>query len=127
MTDEYIISNFLLINEPDYFEKNILDKLINILISLKEPYLMYAIPQLIEVLKDLNWPGSIDSLEFLSILPIEKYIVDLENSMASAIKDNDEDWLFGIFYLIEKVNIKKDHFKRKDIYIQASKIYKKNM
>lgn len=37
MTDNYVISNFLLINEPNYFEKNILGNLINILIRLPNP------------------------------------------------------------------------------------------
>ncbi|MGX4599034.1 hypothetical protein [Faecalimicrobium sp. JNUCC 81] len=125
MTNKYIISNFLLINEPNYFEKNILDNLINILIKLPNPQLMYAIPQLVEVLQDLNWPGSMDSVEFLSSLPIEKYIKSLEYSLEKAIKEKDEDWLFGIFYLIDKVPIKDNHFKRKDIYIQARSMYKK--
>lgn len=125
MTDKYIISNFLLINEPDYFEKNILGSLINILIKLPSPQLIHAIPQLIEVLQDLNWPGSMDSVEFLSSLPIEKYIKNLEHLLEKALKEKDEDWLFGIFYLIDKANIKENHFKRKDLYIQAKNMYKK--
>ncbi|MBO3444344.1 DUF5071 domain-containing protein [Clostridium sp. CCUG 7971] len=125
MTNKYIISNFLLINEPNYFEKNILDNLINILIKLPNPQLIYAIPQLVEVLQDLNWPGSMDSVEFLSSLPIKKYIKSLEYSLEKAIKEKDEDWLFGIFYLIDKVPIKENYFKRKDIYIQARSMYKK--
>lgn len=118
MTDNYVISNFLLINEPNYFEKNILGNLINILIKLPNP-------QLIEVLQDLNWPGSMDSVEFLSSLPIEKYIENLEYSLEKTIKEKDEDWLFGIFYLIDKAHIKDNHFKRKDIYTQARNMYKK--
>lgn len=121
--DKKILENILLINEPEYFNKGITEKLINKLIRLEDQYLKYVIPQLIEMLKDLNWPGSMISLEFLSKLPSDKYISHLEDCMKLAIDDNDYDWIYGIFYLIENANIEKKDFNNKYIYKKSKEIY----
>lgn len=111
--DKKILENILLINAPEYFNKDMTEKLINKLIKLEDKYLKYVIPQLIEMLKDLNWPGSMTSLEFLSKLPSDKYISYLEDCMKLAIDDNDYDWIYGIFYFIENAQIQEKDFNIK--------------
>lgn len=121
--DKKILENILLINAPEYFNKDMTEKLINKLIRLEDQYLKYVIPQLIEMLKDLNWPGSMTSLEFLSKLPSDKYISHLEDCMKLAIDDNDYDWIYGIFYLIENAQIQEKDFNNNYIYKKSKEIY----
>ena len=63
------------------------------------------------------------SLEFLSKLPSDKYISHLEDCMKLAIDDNDYDWIYGIFYLIENAQIQEKDFNNKYIYKKSKEIY----
>lgn len=66
------------------------------------PKIQIIIPELIEWLKDLNWPGAIIILDTLK--NIEKNEIEgfIEEALIKAEKENDELWKIGIEELIKK-------------------------
>jgi hypothetical protein len=64
-----------------------------------------AVPQMLLLLMDLNWPGALPAVEIMKKLDAESlkpYIVEI---LKRADKENDTIWIAWIKYLIEQINL----------------------
>lgn len=68
------------------------------------------IPQLIWLLKDVNWPGALDAIDILKELDRKLVIPLIEENTLIAHAEKDEMWLFGLKMFVEAAGYKKDDF-----------------
>lgn len=115
--DEYILKNLLLLDYNEYFDKTNLSLFVDTLIYSSHENPKIILPQLFMLLYDINWPGSINAVNFVKTLDVNIYIDELNDALKVALSSNDEDFLFGINYLVDKVY---------NLYIKNNKIYIKN-
>ena len=67
-------------------------------------------------LKDINWPGSIDSIHVLSNIPKAYLMPCLEKYILEACREEDSMWLGGLKLLVEKALISSDDFSDISVY-----------
>ncbi len=77
---------------------------------------------LLEWLKDLNWPGAIEIKELLCTIPQEKLIIYIEDAILKAVQANDSIWLYWIKDLIETCQIMEKDFIDKNKYYVIKKL-----
>lgn len=102
---DYIIENLLLFDYPEYFDKRYLELFVENLIfcANNDKIVEKILPQLFELLQDVNWPGSMKAINFIKDVNPDIYVDELNKTLKKAIEIEDEDWIFGINYLIDKV------------------------
>lgn len=72
-----------------------------------------AIPKLIELFQDFNWPGAQEALNSLLKLEISTLIPYIEDALYKACEEKDYIWIYGIKKLIICKDIKYEDFNRK--------------
>ncbi|HCC07515.1 MAG TPA: hypothetical protein DEP72_05085 [Clostridiales bacterium] len=75
-----------------------------------------AIPSLLELLQDLNWPGTLMGVEILTSMDIKVTIPFIEEAIQKAYNEEDYMWLGGINEIIKLANIKEEDFNNKAIF-----------
>lgn len=74
------------------------------------------IPDLIWLLLDINWPGSVEAVELLSKVDKETHIPHLEKVLHEADADNDCMWIGGIKRVVDEGRFTVDDFADKSAY-----------
>ena len=69
------------------------------------PKISKAIPSLLMLFQDTNWPGSSEAMDLLCTLSPEAYISDLNNTIKEALDTDDECWVYGIEKFIYRAKI----------------------
>lgn len=69
-----------------------------------------AIPALLFLLQDLNWPGSAEAMEILLSIQKEALIPYIQNSIKEAYSDNDFMWLGGLKILVNRLGLTQTDF-----------------
>jgi len=77
---------------------------IRIIEKLDESYQIKAVPQMLLLLMDLNWPGAMPALEIMKKLDIENIKPYIAEALRRADKENDTIWIAWIKKLIEEKN-----------------------
>jgi len=75
-----------------------------------------ALPSLILLLQDLNWPGAVEGIEVLRQADKRAVIPLLEVAIEEGYSSCDYIWLAGIKTFLEFTLISKDDFSRKETY-----------
>lgn len=70
-----------------------------------------ALPSLIALLQDLNWPGALHAVDLLKNVEEKVLIPLIEDAIKEANESSDEMWLWGIKFLLERTEIRKEKFK----------------
>lgn len=96
-----VIENFLLFHEMGLDKEN-LESMVDFLIGLEPKLLSYSVKQLLQLLQDLNWPGSLKAFQFLKDSEKSLYMAQLESCIAEATATNDSDWLYNLNSLIKE-------------------------
>ncbi len=87
-----------------------------ILITRGYPKVKDILPEMFIWLQDMNWPGSDEIVEFLSNLPREIMIENLEIVTKKAKTENDIGWLYWLREFMEKNKLNIDDFNDKEVY-----------
>lgn len=74
-----------------------------------------AIPRLIWLLQDLNWPGAQMAFEILEKIDKTAIIPYIESALIEANSEEDYEWIAGIKELITSKNISKVDFMQKQV------------
>lgn len=69
------------------------------------PKVLNIIPQLLEWLQDLNWPGAIIILSVLQDIEKSVLLPEIEKVIIKIVEDEDELWLCGIKELTKKLEL----------------------
>jgi len=75
-----------------------------------------AIPSLLELFQDLNWPGVEKAFTILSQVDKCDLIPLIEDAIMKAYVEKDYIWLAGIKEFLRSSGINENHFYKKDIY-----------
>jgi len=89
---------------------------VNVVEALGYPKNKKAMPSLIFLLQDTNWPGASQGMSILSKIDRSELIALLEVAIKDAYKGNDFDWLAGIKLLLESYEIPKSDFVNHDMF-----------
>lgn len=77
-----------------------------------------ALPYLMEMFQDVNWPGVLTIVDLLKEIDIKILMPFINNAISKTIETNDAGWAFGLVFLIKRLNIKEE-------YLEKDKKYKK--
>lgn len=80
------------------------------------PRIKEHVPNLLEWLKDVNWPGANIVMELLESVEKDFLISCIEDTLIKAKEKDDEMWLGGLKILLKKCAITKSDFVHRDLY-----------
>ena len=89
---------------------------IKILSMAKYPKNQKALPSLLLLFQDLNWPGAIEGMHVLIKADKNILIPMIETAIESAFNSEDYMWLAGLKYFVEFAQITKDDFNEHNIH-----------
>lgn len=75
-----------------------------------------AIPKIIWLLKDVNWPGAWEGIDVLKEMDIGTIILHIENALIMAEEEKDYMWIAGIQILVEQLQLSSDNFSRIEVF-----------
>ncbi|WP_025025463.1 hypothetical protein [Caldalkalibacillus mannanilyticus] len=76
-----------------------------------------ALPKMIFLLQDINWPGALQAVDILKKIDPIYWIHYVEQ----AILESDPQWMYGIHYLLEKANVTED-MMNKGVYLKMKQV-----
>lgn len=95
------------------FNKNLKETWENIVLVIEKigvPKNEFFIPELLWLLQDVNWPGSMQAIDVLLKQNKDIVIPKLEQTIKEAYQQEDNMWLGGLKLLVEKGNYNKLNF-----------------
>ncbi len=75
-----------------------------------------AIPSLLWLLMDMNWPGAEAAMDLLSSLKKQTIILEVEKAIIEAYEKEDYMWLYGLKILVDKVKLQQSDFSNEKTY-----------
>lgn len=97
-------------------DKNLWANAAVVLKKIGYPRIKHIVPELIEWLQDMNWPGTNTIIELLGTVDTKVLIPHVAEALIKAREDDDDMWLGGIKMLLTQSKIKRDDFIQKDLY-----------
>ncbi|MCL2571925.1 MAG: hypothetical protein FWE11_05935 [Defluviitaleaceae bacterium] len=110
------------VNEDDYDllillgNKNSWLNIVKIIEAMGYPKNKKALPSLILLLQDLNWPGANEGIGILKNIEHEVLVPMLEAAIESAAMSCDYMWLAGIKQFLRLAHITKQKFINQDLF-----------
>ena len=89
---------------------------VQIINSLGYPQNKEALPYLMELLLDPNWPGSQDAMSVLSKVEKSCLLPLIEKAIHDAYSSQDDLWLLGIQMLVDITKISRKDFANQDLF-----------
>lgn len=87
------------------------------------PYNIAAFPKMVELFQDMNWPGANEAVDYFKKLEKEVVVLFIEAGCKQAIKENDEQWLWFLYTVCERLQIERLHFLDGTGYDTMEEIY----
>lgn len=97
-------------------KKNCWNNAVKVIDNMGYPRNKLALPRLIWLMQDMNWPGVPMAIEILKGIDKKVIIPSIEGALSKAAEDKDYMWMGGIHRLINELNISEDDFNQKEIY-----------
>jgi hypothetical protein len=107
------------------YGKECWENAVSILQKMGYPRIKKAIPKLVWLLQDINWPGAREALEILKSIDKEIIVPYIEDGCVIAFNDKDEQWLEFIKFACDELGISRDDFTNKETYTQMIKLGQK--
>lgn len=89
---------------------------VDVIKNIGYPRNIVAIPRLIWLLQDFNWPGVKTAMEMLEGIDTGIIIPHIEEALKKAANNGDFMWIGGIKRLVERLKIVKGDFSEKEVY-----------
>ena len=102
--------------------KDIWENAVQVIANYGFPKNKELLPDLLQLLQDINWPGARHSIIVLSAIPKKFLIPPLEYALQEAYDSDDSMWISGLAQLLNAMNIKQEDFTK----ITLSKILEKS-
>lgn len=80
-----------------------------------------AIPSLLFLLQDINWPGANKAIEILSSIDRGVILSVLEKTIQRAYNDDDAMWLAGLKLLVNRMGLNSSSFEDINTYSMLQK------
>lgn len=96
--------------------KSCWENAVKILYDIGYPRNRYAIPRLIWLMQDINWPGVSLSIDLLKVIDKRVTLPHIESALIKAAADKDYMWIGGIQRLLNELNISEEDFSRKEVF-----------
>lgn len=87
------------------------------------PYNIAAFPKMVELFQDMNWPGANEAVDYFKKLEKAVVLPFIEAGCKQAIKENDDQWLWFLYKVCERLQIKRVHFFDGTLFDTMEKIY----
>lgn len=82
-----------------------------------------AFPRLVELFQDINWPGSEEAVQYFEALEKAVVIPYIEAGAKQAIDKHDDQWLWFLFGVCERLMIEREDFRDCSIFDVMKRIY----
>jgi hypothetical protein len=96
------------------YGKECYENAVSILQKMGYPRIKKALPRLVWLLNDINWPGALKAIEIFKSIDKEIIVPYIEDGCVTAIKENDPTWLEFIKYACDDIGISKEDFTNQD-------------
>ena len=97
-------------------KKSTWDKGVQIIEKIGYPNNRKAIPLLIKMLQDINWPGACRAIEILASISKHILLPFIEEYLQKAYQEEDYMWIGGLKRLVETAKIQKEDFSDEAIF-----------
>lgn len=97
-------------------KKECWENAILVLKSIGYPRNMQAIPQLIGLMQDMNWPGVPIAIDTMKMIDNSILLPYIEHALEEAYKEEDYMWIGGIKRILKDLQIDKEDFINKDTF-----------
>ena len=82
------------------------------------------IPDLLQMMQDINWPGARMAVDILCAMDLDVLQPQLERTITTAFNDNDDMWLMGLDILVEEwAEVHGTRFPLADIFYEQLKTW----
>jgi hypothetical protein len=60
----------------------------------------YAIPEMLGLLQDINWPGSVEARDLLASVDVAEYRNEINSAISEAVDNNDYEWIDCLVWFV---------------------------
>ncbi|URZ15657.1 DUF5071 domain-containing protein [Clostridium felsineum] len=97
-------------------DKSYWGEAVKVISEIGSPRNYIAIPELISLLQDLNWPGADEALKIMESMDKKIFIPYIEKALKEAENENDDEWIAGIKYFVIMKALNEDDFSNNEVY-----------
>ena len=123
---DYLIDNaplnelgqlFSLSNKPHW------QNCMKVVTAIGYPYNIAAFPKMVELFQDINWPGANEAVDYFKTLDKQFVVPYIEAGGKQAMKERDDQWLWFLYTVCERLGIERTDFNDGAIYDEMARIY----
>lgn len=109
------------VNDWDYkdciicSQKDVWENLVKVISKRKKEEVKSLLPDLLYMLKDLNWPGALNAMNIIKTFSQEEILPDIEQSLKTADSENDGIWIANLKNLVDYFVLTPDLFSSIDL------------
>ena len=94
-----------------------------VVVAIGYPYNIAAFPKMVELFQDINWPGANEAVDYFKTLDKQFVVPFIEAGGKQAIKENDDQWLWFLYTVCERLQIEREHFLAGTMFEIMEEIY----
>lgn len=98
------------------FKKSTWSNAVTVIQNIGFPKNRYAIPGLIGLLQDVNWPGAWEGINVLSAMDTNSVIPHIEKALIAAADEKDYMWMGGIKRLVDRLELEAADFNDPGVF-----------
>lgn len=87
------------------------------------PYNIAAFPKMVELFQDMNWPGANEAVDYFKSIEKQTVVPFIEAGGKQAIKERDEQWLWFLYTVCERLQIERVNFFDGTVFDMMEEIY----
>ena len=123
---DYLIDNaplnelgqlFSLSNKPHW------QNCMKVVTAIGYPYNIAPFPKMVELFQDINWPGANEAVDYFRTLDKQFVVPYIEAGGKQAMKERDDQWLWFLYTVCERLGIERTDFNDGAIYDEMARIY----
>lgn len=86
-----------------------------------------AFPRMVELFQDINWPGAEEAVQYFQSLEKTIIVPFLEAGGKQAIAERDEQWLWFLYAVCERLFIDRVDFYDKSVFDVMKEMYERDV
>lgn len=109
------------------FDKACLQNGVKVVEAIGYPANKAALPSLVELFQDINWPGALEVIDYFKTLEKSIVIPYIEAGGQQAMDDQDDQWLWFLYDVCDRLNIERHDFQNASIFDEMKRIYERDV
>lgn len=97
-----------------------------VVVAIGYPYNIAAFPKMVELFQDINWPGANEAVDYFKTLDKQFVVPFIEAGGKQAIKENDDQWLWFLYMVCERLCMERADFNDGAIFDEMVRIYERD-